>query len=674
MARDRDYADDQAARLPAVVAAAVARLRDAAEELRRLAVATSTLLEPVSELNTTDAWSSPWQRRSTARIDAWQQALTAAAAVMALRSGWYIRVAGVLDAAARTAVPGLAGGSAGGPGLAGGGGAVERSGGPALAVADPAPAAVVPAMPRGWDTPEPALVRALAAGLLDRVDPADPPGGDVGGDRPVSFDAGRLGALAGLLRAAGTSAARLATAVDRTEDQALHATVAALTGLVTAAGAGLGAAAGAVVTVRPAATFRVGGLAVATDVLRLGAHVVATDGPRLAASLDRRMAHFAAAEDAVRAGGVLIDQRAWFDDAPPPSLGEIRSVAAGLLALIGTRPRSLSAGDLLEVGRRLAVLPPATREAVISRLRGAPLAVLAAAVPRLMTRLAARTWAELAALTAVPDLLLASAPAAMLDELVRLLPSLEPAAPGASGQRGGAPGADGPAADRTDAVIRDGISSSDVGQGGVDDCYLAAALVALARQRPALLADGIRENANGTLTVTLYRDGRPFPVTVTRDLPGLAAGAGVGSRPARTGMAGYDATGRPELWAAVYEKAYARAHGGYDAINGGDPGVATSDLTGLPHRTLRPADVSARELAARLAAGDVVIVSTGDDAPHADTGLVRRHAYTVLAVDVAGGRVLLRNPWEHPGRELTAWYRWDDLRPGLLAVSLTALP
>jgi hypothetical protein len=388
------------------------------------------------------------------------------------------------------------------------------------------------------------------------------------------------------------------------------------------------------------------------------------------------MAHFAAAEDAVRAGGVLIDQRAWFDDAPPPSLGQIRSVAAGLVALIGTEPKALSAGEVREVGRRLAALPPAAREAVISRLRGAPLAVLAAAVTRLKKRLAARTRVELTALTAVADLLLASAPAAMLDELVRLLPDLEPAAPGTGGHRGGAPGADGADADRTDAVVRDGISSSDDGQGGVDDCYLAAALVGLARQRPALLADGIRENANGTFTVTLYRDGRAFPVTVTRDLPGLASGDGLGDaggRPARTGMAAYDGTGRPELWAAVYEKAYARAHSGYDSINGGDPGVATSDLTGRRHRTLRPGEVSAGELAVRLAAGDVVIVSTGGGAPRVGSGLVGRHAYTVLAVDVAGGRVQLRNPWEHPGRELTAWYRWDDLRPGLLAVTLTPL-
>lgn len=701
--RDGDYADDRVARLPAAVAGACARLRDAATQLGRLAVATSALLEPVAELNTTETWSAPWQRRSTARIDAWQQALTAGAGAMGARSSWYARVADALEAAAGAAAARAAGlvGVAGGPG--GGGGSAAGT-----PVASPAPMTAaatleLPAMPRGWDVPDQALIRALGAGLLDRSGPAEPyaaglptarglpitsvaptgaanpgaaaaPGGDVGGDGPVAFDPVRLRALAGRLRDAGVAAARLAGGVGATEQEAVRTVTAAVNEIVAVTDGGLGGVVGAGAVVRPAGTFRVAGLPLATDVLGLGPRVVAADGPSLAASLDRRMAHFAAAEDAVRTGGVLIDQRAWFDDAPPPSLGRIRSVAAGLVALIGTEPKALAAGEVREVGRRLAELPPATREAVIGRLRGAPLAVLAAAVTRLTKGLAARTRAELVALAAVPDLLLASAPAVMLDELVWLLPDLEPAPPG-GGHRAGAPGADGADAGRRDPVIRDGISSADVGQGGVDDCYLAAALIGLARQRPALLADNIRENANGTLTVTLYRDGRAFPVTVTRDLPGLAAGDGDGggARPARTGMAAYDATGQPELWAAVYEKAYARAHGGYDSINGGDPGVATSDLTGRPHRTLRPSAVTVQALATSLAAGEVVIVSTGDDAPRVESGLVSRHAYTVLAVDVAGGRVRLRNPWEHPGQELSAWYRWDELRPGLLAVALTPL-
>ncbi|MBL7520164.1 peptidase C2, partial [Frankia sp. CNm7] len=595
----------------------------------------------------------------------------------------------------------------GGGGRGGGGGGGPPPGGapppPAARVAGPglvAPRA--PAMPPAWDTPDPELVRALAGELADPADPyaaglpgagglAAPPGHDpgagrhpesgypgvgyLGGGGPVSFDAGLLGALAGRLRTAGVTAGPLAVAVGRADEQALGAVLRAVTAAARATGGGLAQAAGA--GAGPAHRFRVAGLPADTDVLRLGLHAVAWGAPGLAASIERRMAHFAAAEEAVRAGGVLIDQRAWFDDAPPPSLAEIRAVAGGLVAFVGDDAGALSAADVREVGRRLAALPPAARAAVISRLRGRPLRVLAGAVDRLTDGLAARSGDELVALAAVPDLLLASAPAPMIAELVRLLPDLEPAPPGA-GRRGGAGG--GGEADRADPLVRDGVSTSDVGQGGVGDCYLAAALIGLAETRPDLLLGGMRENANGTFTVTLYRDGRAFPVTVTRALPSLAApggedgGAGAGGGWPPVAMAAVDLAGRPELWAAVYEKAYARAHGGYDAINGGDPGVAASDLTGREHHTLPPAVVTVEDLTARLAAGDLITVSTrAHPEPRPGTGLVGRHAFAVLGADPVGGRVLLRNPWASPGEELTRWYRWDDLRPGLRAVTMTPL-
>jgi hypothetical protein len=426
---------------------------------------------------------------------------------------------------------------------------------------------------------------------------------------------------------------------------------------------------------------RLPGLPIPTDALRLGAHAVALGAPELAAGITRRMAHFAAAADAVRTGGVLIDVPAWFDDAPPIQLAQVRRTGADLVRLIGTDPDALRAATVGEIGDRLAGLTPATRQAVISRLRGAPLAVLAGAVRRLTGRRGTVSTADLATVAALPDLLLAGAPAAMLDEIVRILPDLEPRPP----SRPGAPadpddphdvGA-GSRDSRDDPVIRSGISPSDVGQGGVEDCYLAAALVGVALQNPRILADGIRENPNGTLTVTFYgrrgggggggggAGGRPFPVTVTRRLP-------VSDGPIPIAMDQHDLLGRPEDWPAGYEKAYARANGGYDAISGGDAGVAASQLTGYPHRTVAPAALPVAEIRARLDAGDVVTVSTRDRPRARDgSGLVGRHAYTVVGADVAGGRVLLRNPWAHPGTQLLTWYDWEALCPGLHSAALT---
>jgi len=763
MSSEYDH-DVLASRALARLGMAAAELRAAAAELSRLAASAIGLLSPVLNLDTPQTWSSPWQRRATARLDGWARALRGSADAMVLRSHWYVRTAEAFDAAVTTAAgaarwPGLdldgslpadsdrvgsgrngPTGSSGASGskAAGAGGGRSTGEGDVAGRSHPSgtPFTVLlpqlPRLPAGWDVPDQDLLRDLVtgdgagptdpfltgplgagrwplgrpaaaagawdadiwaggagsaaarAGTASASGGADPPvhGGDLGGGGPVIFDPDLLGALAGRLRDAATDAAGLAVAVARTDETALAAIVSALTAAAAAAGApggGLAGILGAGAGARPAAAFRVAGLPMATDVLRMGGHAVAAGGPGLAVAVDRRTAHYLAAEEAVRAGGVLIDQRAWFDDAPPPSLGRIRAAAAECLALIGTDAGALSTGDVREVGRRLAVLPPATREAVVSRLRGEPLRVLLRAFDRLRRSVGVGSDQELAALAAVPDLLLASAPTAMLAELVDLLPDFEPGLPAAGGSAA-MPGTD--EANRADSVVRDGVSTSDVGQGGLGDCYLAAVLVGLARQRPDLLVDGIRENPNGTFTVTFYRDGRPFPVTVTRALPGLPdgdatgvgdAGGGVagGARPVPT-MAAFDLEGRPELWAAVYEKAYARLHGGYDALGGGDPGVAASDLIGHQHHAVSPGAIGVADVASRLAAGDVITVSTRPtlvDGP--PTGLVSRHAYAVLAADVEGGRLLLRNPWMSSDGELVRWFRWDELRPHLRVVTLT---
>ncbi|WP_232793946.1 C2 family cysteine protease [Pseudofrankia saprophytica] len=713
------YADALVGRAPSVLGTAAAELRAAAVELGGLATTASGLLGPVLTLDTPETWSSPWQRRATARVDGWLRALRGGAEAMAARAHWYVRTAEAFEFAAAAAT-GLTS-------AAGEGSTVDRAGSAGTPDAELEPRLPeIPRMPAGWDVPDAALLRELSTD--DGTVPADPfldgslgadgrrggrvapacdvwsgdawagaaaagrggdgggHGGDLGGGGPVSFDPGLLGALAGRLRVAGTAAAGLATAVGRTDETALDAVVVGLSATVAAAGGGLAQALGVAAPARPPGSFRLAGLPVPTDVLRLGTHALAVGGPDLAAAIERRTAHLVAAEEAVRTGGVLIDPRSWFDDAPPPDLGWIRTAAAGLVALVGTDPAALSAADVRDAGRRLAALPPAVREAVVSRLRGQPLRALTGALTRLLRRAGGRSRHELEALAAVPDLLLASAPAALVAELVRLLPDLEPAPPGGAAAANGAvasAGAD--EANRADPVVRDGVSTSDVGQGGLGDCYLAATLIGLARQRPDLLVEGIRENPNGTFTVTFYRDGRPFPVTVTRALPGLptgdaaggAAGGGGGgeaggARPVPS-IAAFDLTGRPELWAAVYEKAYARLHGGYDAISGGDPGVAASDLTGRPHHAVPPGSLSVADIASRLATGDVITVSTRPGAADGPSGgLVERHAYAVLAADAAGGRLLLRNPWGSPDEELVRWYRWDELRPCLRAVTLTS--
>lgn len=88
-----------------------------------------------------------------------------------------------------------------------------------------------------------------------------------------------------------------------------------------------------------------------------------------------------------------------------------------------------------------------------------------------------------------------------------------------------------------------GISTDDVQQGGVGDCYFLSALAGLAKQRPQDIVDMIKDNRNGTYTVKL-KGGK---VSVTVD------------KPTNPELNRYASRGpNNSIWVAVIEKAYAK--------------------------------------------------------------------------------------------------------------------
>lgn len=198
------------------------------------------------------------------------------------------------------------------------------------------------------------------------------------------------------------------------------------------------------------------------------------------------------------------------------------------------------------------------------------------------------------------------------------------------------------------ALTRSGVSARDVVQGAAGDCYLLSTLSAVARQQPGLLKDAITQKADGSWLVRFYgRDaaGKAVPVYVPVDRD-LALRNG-GLRYARASTKG-------ELWVSLVEKAYAKWKGGFEDIGrGGLPSDAMQALTGRAaswEETARsaPADLFAR-LQATLAAKGLAVAATRTGAPYVNSGVVQRHAYTVLAAFERGGAQLvqLRNPWGH---------------------------
>lgn len=196
------------------------------------------------------------------------------------------------------------------------------------------------------------------------------------------------------------------------------------------------------------------------------------------------------------------------------------------------------------------------------------------------------------------------------------------------------------------SLYRDGLSARDVAQGATGDCYLLSTLSAAAKQKPGLIRDAITQKADGSWLVRFYdRDagGKPVPVYVPVDRD-LAVRNG-GLRYAR-------GTTKGELWVCLVEKAFAKWKGGFEKIgNGGAPSEVMKALTGRDASWEQTKDTAATELFAKLQATlankGLVVASTRTGDLYRNTGIIQRHAYTVLSVFEKGGikYVQLRNPW-----------------------------
>jgi hypothetical protein len=210
------------------------------------------------------------------------------------------------------------------------------------------------------------------------------------------------------------------------------------------------------------------------------------------------------------------------------------------------------------------------------------------------------------------------------------------------------------------------ISPDDVNQGQLGDCYFVASLAAIARQRPEELRKRVKDNGDGTWTVTFAEGG---DVVVDAQFP-----VDAGGEPVYAGAGDKSADG-VELWVALIEKAWAKLKGGYEDIRGSKVKMKSDDamqaVTGKDTRTVRPKSLGDDELLKVM--GDAMVrgwsmtlgAYTKDDVDEKTRdeaqklGIVFNHAYAVMGVDARSREVTLYNPW---GRA----YKVPKLTPDLV--------
>lgn len=205
------------------------------------------------------------------------------------------------------------------------------------------------------------------------------------------------------------------------------------------------------------------------------------------------------------------------------------------------------------------------------------------------------------------------------------------------------------------------ITPDAIVQGNIGDCYLLASISALAATNPQAIRDMIRDNNNGTFTVTFPGD-PANPITV--------------NAPTEAERGLYNGGHKYGTWAGVLERAYGQYRGEHGGIlsrtlvalesggniptesagGGGQTSEAMELLTGRSTDFVVPALWSNRDLATRL---DQALNS---DSPSSVTasingslfssesadGYARRHAYSIIDFQPDGngsGLITVRNPW-----------------------------
>ena len=220
-------------------------------------------------------------------------------------------------------------------------------------------------------------------------------------------------------------------------------------------------------------------------------------------------------------------------------------------------------------------------------------------------------------------------------------------------------------------IYDDNIHPNDIVQGKLGSCFFLSAISALA-ERPALvkrLFEGPDLHASGAQKVWLNIMGVWKPIIIDDFYP----------TDSYTGKLAFAHSRDNMLWVSMLEKAYAKAYGSFQAIDGGRAEDALKDLTGAPYSYFKEELKTRSDLLWSLVdrydrSGYLMVTGIdikqgqGDDIQGQSekkysNGLVAGHAYSLISAQQVTGSdnksyriVQIRNPWGH-----TEWTGlWSD--------------